>query len=428
MNINSFNNIEFCQKNKNNTNKRCVNFYKHIQDNYDSFCNQVIKCPYKYFVHIKSDMILRSLIFSDDIDYKKIVDRFKFSPHSNEKIEKYQVLTSVIYNEQLVLEDILSVFEYTLHDLRNHFSYLINTLDYAISSDYITSKNKKYLEKIKNQIVKTRNSYLVGLNKEYYIVRDSKVTEKLRDYVKINKNLYILSLVEKYEDYYSRLLEIEEDFNVYESKLSKNIESNHMKEREISSFTSISSCVEFVNYRIRMHKKYLNILSNESNLPTSWHKHNIQKILYKIKSIMRGKMDKKDMQINLPQDFTFKYTLINDVYLALFVIIENAITYSPMRKDIYIDFSYANKSDCIVKISNVGPCTGMEDITKLFEKGVRGENSPFKHSQGKGLGLSLVKSILDDNKLKYNISSKPIPLSDYCTFCFSITFTNGETI
>ena len=423
--VKSFNEVCFCQKNIDNPHKKCVKFYKKINDNRDETVNKIIKCPYRFHVHVKEDYILRSIIFRDDADFGKLMKLISYNKNKT-SLNKLQILTTKIYNHQLLLEDILSIFEYTFHDLRYHFSYLINMIDYSIDSKDSSQENKHLLRSLKDKIIDTRDKYLSENNKSINVYSNDETILKIKEFLKTNNIEYIQQLVSKYDDYYFRIHNLALNFIGYFRDVQVDFyDDMDVKERRL--FTSLQSCVEFVSYRIDMHNKYIDTLKgigiNSGNIAF----HNIQKAIYKIKSIMTGKLKKKNVSINLPDHIDYAYKLTNDIYLALFVLIENSITYTPMKKDINVTFEYLDDKGCIVTIENIGPKPGVKNVQSLLSRGVRGITNTKQHTQGKGLGLSLVRDILKDNNLKYNLSCEDID-DEFCVFKFSIHFFDGAEI
>jgi len=100
---------------------------------------------------------------------------------------------------------------------------------------------------------------------------------------------------------------------------------------------------------------------------------------------------------NIEADETFE--------LLPFILLENATKYTPEGKNIKVEFNESTKAIC-VSITNVGPFAEEEEISKLFNKGVRGEASKLiKDIEGFGLGLSIAKDICTRNKITIELSS-----------------------
>lgn len=72
----------------------------------------------------------------------------------------------------------------------------------------------------------------------------------------------------------------------------------------------------------------------------------------------------------------------------------NAVTYSPPGNSLYINLSGAD-GKAYLEIKNTGVHIPEADIPKLFEPFYRVEQSRNRQTGGSGLGLSIVKTILD---------------------------------
>lgn len=82
---------------------------------------------------------------------------------------------------------------------------------------------------------------------------------------------------------------------------------------------------------------------------------------------------------------------------ALDNVINNAIRYSPQNGQITISFE-KNSKYCLLKIHDEGDGVNDKDLEKIFEPFFRLDSSRNRQTGGFGLGLSLVKRILDLHK------------------------------
>ena len=88
-----------------------------------------------------------------------------------------------------------------------------------------------------------------------------------------------------------------------------------------------------------------------------------------------------------------------NIYLAIFLILENAVKYSPLKSEIYINFE-DQKDYSQVVITNSCKHLSQEEIPLLTERGYRGSNSS---PNGNGLGLALAKEIFDASDAFFKI-------------------------
>jgi signal transduction histidine kinase len=73
----------------------------------------------------------------------------------------------------------------------------------------------------------------------------------------------------------------------------------------------------------------------------------------------------------------------------------NAVKYTPEKGTIALSISLADKKDLLIKISDTGYGIPKHQQDKIFTKLFRADNVREKDTQGTGLGLYIVKSIMD---------------------------------
>lgn len=96
---------------------------------------------------------------------------------------------------------------------------------------------------------------------------------------------------------------------------------------------------------------------------------------------------------------------------AISNIISNAVTYSPEQAAITVTLR-----DSELRIENNGASLDADSLKHIFEPFYRGDASRNRKTGGSGLGLYIVKTILDRHHLQYRIES----ISDHV--CFTVCF------
>lgn len=89
---------------------------------------------------------------------------------------------------------------------------------------------------------------------------------------------------------------------------------------------------------------------------------------------------------------------------VLINLISNSIKYSPGKKILYISSKKEN-GFVVVKIKDEGIGISQGDLKKIFKPFVRSDDSNVKNTGGAGIGLSIVKSIMDAHKGKIEVES-----------------------
>ena len=91
---------------------------------------------------------------------------------------------------------------------------------------------------------------------------------------------------------------------------------------------------------------------------------------------------------------------------ALSNLLENCLKYASQSKEIVIRMS-RHKNLVQVSITDQGPGIPLEETEEIFERLYRLENSRNSNTGGRGLGLSIVKSIMEMHNGKVHVESRP---------------------
>lgn len=130
----------------------------------------------------------------------------------------------------------------------------------------------------------------------------------------------------------------------------------------------------------------------------------IKEMIHKSIALLRQQLEKKRIVFSITGD-TFSIeadeTLIMEVFLNL---LDNAIKYNKENGTINIEINPDKKT---VEIADSGIGIPEKELDKIFDKFYRVDPSRAKTIEGLGLGLSLVREILDLHKAKIEIKSTP---------------------
>ena len=161
---------------------------------------------------------------------------------------------------------------------------------------------------------------------------------------------------------------------------------------EKDNIKALLSLYDLVNYRI-------NILNGVRTLDNRRIRQKMHPIIKKITTMLSYQARKKDI-VFIVDSVQNKYVdLSNNMYLAIFILLENAVKHSFSNS--YIKISFKEENDYILtSIENIGALIYDNEKDEILKRGYRGKNTKTK---GSGIGLSLAKEILDQHNCDFSI-------------------------
>ena len=164
-------------------------------------------------------------------------------------------------------------------------------------------------------------------------------------------------------------------------------------------------------------------IENEMIVPLS-----VFRKVEKVYKCLYAQKKEKNIDIRMSGHSNHLFRLSNIIELAFFIIIDNAIKYSPENEVVTIDFK-ENSSSLAVSFKNWGIRPHEEEEAHLTERGFRSKIITRKTTvKGSGLGLYLLKQICDMNNVVLNIHiGKEGEMIDGLTFSpFIVKLTFSE--
>lgn len=119
--------------------------------------------------------------------------------------------------------------------------------------------------------------------------------------------------------------------------------------------------------------------------------------------------------LNLPEKSLVKGD-INKISQVIYNLINNAINYTGDDLKVIIEV-IEKKKTYLVNITDTGKGINEDEIKIIWDKYYKNEKNHKRNKVGTGVGLSIVKNILDKHKFKYGVKSE---ISKYTTFYFEI--------
>jgi signal transduction histidine kinase len=141
------------------------------------------------------------------------------------------------------------------------------------------------------------------------------------------------------------------------------------------------------------------------------------------------KMTDKNLSItlDLPAETLILETEIESFDRILQELLTNTTKYSQAATTVAIEVNHEVSEQIdqvIIKVINTGTGISQEEATYIFDKFYRGKG---RWTPGTGLGLALVKSLVQHLNGKISVESTPIEDSDFSEVCFTITLPQFPT-
>jgi signal transduction histidine kinase len=144
------------------------------------------------------------------------------------------------------------------------------------------------------------------------------------------------------------------------------------------------------------------LLNPELNAETIKKPTRVFKKIEKVMHCLRLASDEKGVRINL-KGTCHRTTSANDLFELLpFILLENALKYSPRNDDVEVKIVDTKDDEIHVKITSRGPRPNEDELDKLFEKGFRSKRVEGIES-GSGFGLFLAQAICELNSISIEI-------------------------
>lgn len=153
----------------------------------------------------------------------------------------------------------------------------------------------------------------------------------------------------------------------------------------------------------------------------------VYKKIEKVYKCLFAQRKEKNIEVQLSGHTDRSFRLSNTIELAFFIIVDNAIKYSPINEEVNIEFL-----DCVhsleVTFTNWGIRPNSGEMAHIRERGFRSQKVIEETNiEGSGLGLYLLQQICDLNNVKLDIhignGSMKVNGLGYAPFIVKLTFS-----
>ncbi len=152
---------------------------------------------------------------------------------------------------------------------------------------------------------------------------------------------------------------------------------------------------------------------------------NLRKIVERVTNSLQTRVKSKrlNLQIDLPPSSVMFWSNEDDMQLLFSNLIGNSVKYTPSGGSISVKMTKENPQ-IKIEISDTGIGIPEEDLSKIFEEFYRAENAKKMEREGTGLGLPMVKRIVETYKGEIKVKSQ---VGKGTTFSFDLTMEEGTS-
>lgn len=147
----------------------------------------------------------------------------------------------------------------------------------------------------------------------------------------------------------------------------------------------------------------------------------LKPILDDLYNLFSQELHDKEIILTIDNQEDYLYTDLNSIRLIIKELLNNASKFSDEKTEIILQIC-TKKSDNIIKISNYGCVINAKEKIQIFQPFYQGDKIENVTNSGTGLGLALVKSLVENLNGIIDISSIFIKKSNNYLNTFTITF------
>lgn len=140
---------------------------------------------------------------------------------------------------------------------------------------------------------------------------------------------------------------------------------------------------------------------------------------------LMGKIETKKLDVEFEDGGTDIYVLADPdaIHQVLYNLLDNAVKFTQENGTIAIHISAVRGKKAQVRIRNTGEGIPAEEMAHIFERFYKSDRSRGLDKTGTGLGLYIVKTILDKHGESISVDSV---VGSYTEFCFGLSLGTGR--
>lgn len=263
----------------------------------------------------------------------------------------------------------------------------LSNLDFDITlEDYQSEDEIGELSKSINILSTNLKNALYDLNVKNYELSESIERDSNRDRI---RNDFVTSISHELKTPLAIILASHEAIanNVFQSETDIKIQYEVIKKE-------INRSNELINQMLNIYKL------DQPELQSEWQEVNLQDITEHVHKSQISLAKSKDINIQVNTLPYYVYGDKSKLEIVVSNILSNAIKYTPRNESIFIEINSKGLS-----IINTGITIADDDINNLFEPFYRTDKAKTRKDGSSGLGLYIVKQILNQHDIKFKIEN-----------------------
>ena len=206
--------------------------------------------------------------------------------------------------------------------------------------------------------------------------------------------------------------------------LSDSILQNDVDMATVKEFVSdIGNEADRLN---RMSQKLLSLSKIESDMENDWEIVQVKPTIERVVRMLAGIAGKNEIHIITElQDNCPVLIQEDDLYQIIFNLAENGIKYNKLGGQLKLMLE-RDENDITLRISDTGVGIPEDALEQIFERFYRVDKARSRKSGGSGLGLSIVKDLVERNSGSIHVHSEPGNGTEF-TVCFPAFDTDDPT-
>lgn len=150
-----------------------------------------------------------------------------------------------------------------------------------------------------------------------------------------------------------------------------------------------------------------------------------KEVLLKSINLVKGQTDEHTFKVNIPHDLPEIEADKNRMYQVMENLLNNAVKFSPKGGEVTVSIEAA-KDELKISVADEGIGIPEEDLPHIFDRFYRASNAARAAIRGTGLGLGIVKYIVESHAGRILVQSKPGKGSTF-RFTLPIKSTRART-